>query len=573
MKKNLFSKFMVLAMFFGLAFGMQSCDEYAINDNPTGPTTPTEEEEVSYPDGITITENGASFGISSLADITKFLEEIKTEISEKAGSEFVIDIAADGDLATSDSENTIEIPDLSDYNITLNLKSKLNTSAAPLTVKQAGEATSTYKNKINLNLANDDVDLVLDVPGTTAMLNKLNSLQILNGMSIVKNGGEIKTWVWAPVSNDYWLNDGDSEWVKVTNADGEEVFLPNVQPEGGNGNTSYKFKNLKIVKGKADYANVSLGWDIYGIDKLTIAEGVTVILNYYPYVKEIVGEGAGAIVKSSDIWWSNEEKKEASTDISLWEVNKISNVTFEPFMEGSFKDATLVYSGIYGTPADIENSTIKFGRVEFRDPQSASATVNKCKFEGTGNDKYVYIVVPYQTEEISSFKFSFYKCEFPKDCAFQNGVNTSKPVLDENGNQVYKNLYCWWTLTADGNIDWNIGTNYSESLDGVPAEKKENGQTENGWPIDEELGYSVPSKGYWIEKQAVYEDVDFKDYYAYISFTKCKIDGATMTSENITINGSWAPTGAFIRYEFDGNIFRALWDSENQKYLLIPTDK
>lgn len=572
MKKNLFSKFMVLAMFFGLAFGMQSCDEYAINDNPTGPTTPTEEEEVSYPDGITITENGASFGISSLADITKFLEEIKTEISEKAGSEFVIDIAADGDLATSDSENTIEIPDLSDYNITLNLKSKLNTSAAPLTVKQAGEATSTYKNKINLNLANDDVDLVLDVPGTTAMLNKLNSLQILNGMSIVKNGGEIKTWVWAPVSNDYWLNDGDSEWVKVTNADGEEVFLPNVQPEGGNGNTSYKFKNLKIVKGKADYANVSLGWDIYGIDKLTIAEGVTVILNYYPYVKEIVGEGAGAIVKSSDIWWSNEEKKEAATDISLWEVEKISNVTIEPFLEDSFKDATLVSSSIYGAPADIENSTIKFGRVEFRDPQSASATVNKCKFEGTGNDKYVYIVVPYQTEEISSFKFSFNECEFSKDCTFQNGITTSKPVLDENGNQVYKDIYRWWTFTADGEVDWSYW-NTSESLDDVPAENKEIGQTEGGWTSEEGKSQNSYSTGYWIEKQVVYENVDFKDYYAYISFIKCKIDGAALTSENIEVGGSWAPTGAFIRYEFDGNLFRALWDSENQKYILIPTNK
>ena len=566
MKKNYFGKFIALAMFFGLAFGMQSCGEYF--DNPTGPTTPTEEEEVGYPDGITITESGATFGISSLADISKFLEEIKTEISEKAGAEFVIDIAADGDLATSDSENTIEIPDLSDYNITLNLKSKLSTSAVPLTVKQAGEATSTYKNKINLNLANDDVDLVLDVPGTTATLNKLNSLQILNGMSIVKTGGEIKTWVWAPVSNDYWLNDGDSEWVKVSIADGEEMYQPNVQPEGGDGQTSYKFKNLKIVKGKADYAKVSLGWDIYGLDKLTIAEGATVVLNYYPYVKEIIGEGNGAILTTNDIWWGDEEKKEAQTDFNFYETDKISNVTIEPFLEGDFKGATISYSYIYQSPANLENCTIKFSRIDFRDSQSASATVKECKFVGSDDEKQVYIIVPYQTEEITGFKFSFDNCEFAKDCRFLNGVNTSKPILDENGDQVYKYIYRWWTFTEDGYGDWNYW-NRSESLDDVPEANQEIGETEGGWTWEEGKSLNGYSTGYWIEKEAQFEDATFKDYYIYVSFTECKIDGAALTSENITISNSWVPSGAYLRYEFDGKTYRALWDSENEKYLLI----
>ena len=293
MKKNYF-KIMAAAMLMGMSFGLQSCDDVVgESDNPSGST----EEEVVLPAGVTITANGATFGISKLSDITDYLESIKKQISDKAGSEFVIDIQAEGDLATSSDENTIVIPEITDYNVTLNLLSKLNTAAAPLTVKQSGETTSVFKNKINVSFANDDVDLILNLPGTTTTLNNLNSLQILNGLSVVKDGGVIKTFVWAPIKTEYFMNNGDSEWVKVTNASGEEEYQPNVQPEKGDGD-SYKFKNLKIVKGEGDYAAVNIYNEEYTLDKLTIAEGAVVVLNYTPYIKEIVGEGKGATVKS-----------------------------------------------------------------------------------------------------------------------------------------------------------------------------------------------------------------------------------------------------------------------------------
>ena len=280
MKKNYF-KIMAAAMLMGMSFGLQSCDDVVgESDNPSGST----EEEVVLPAGVTITANGATFGISKLSDITDYLESIKKQISDKAGSEF-------------SDENTIVIPEITDYNVTLNLLSKLNTAAAPLTVKQSGETTSVFKNKINVSFANDDVDLILNLPGTTTTLNNLNSLQILNGLSVVKDGGVIKTFVWAPIKTEYFMNNGDSEWVKVTNASGEEEYQPNVQPEKGDGD-SYKFKNLKIVKGEGDYAAVNIYNEEYTLDKLTIAEGAVVVLNYTPYIKEIVGEGKGATVKS-----------------------------------------------------------------------------------------------------------------------------------------------------------------------------------------------------------------------------------------------------------------------------------
>ncbi len=73
MKKNYF-KIMAAAMLMGMSFGLQSCDDVVgESDNPSGST----EEEVVLPAGVTITANGATFGISKLSDITDYLEGIR----------------------------------------------------------------------------------------------------------------------------------------------------------------------------------------------------------------------------------------------------------------------------------------------------------------------------------------------------------------------------------------------------------------------------------------------------------------------------------------------------------------
>lgn len=554
-------------MLLGMSFGLQSCDDVVgESDNPSGST----EEEVVLPAGVTITANGATFGISKLSDITDYLESIKKQISDKAGSEFVIDIQAEGDLATSSVENTIVIPEITDYNVTLNLLSKLNTADAPLTVKQNGETTSVFKNKINASFANDDVDLILNLPGTTTTLNNLNSLQILNGLSVVKDGGVIKTFVWAPIKTEYFMNNGDSEWVKVTNASGEEEYQPNVQPEKGDGD-SYKFKNLKIVKGEGDYAAVNIYNEEYTLDKLTIAEGAVVVLNYTPYIKEIVGEGKGATVKSSDVWWKDEEKKLVDTDLNLYNVGKITNITIEALLSGDFKDGTLNAAYIYNAPAAVEKCVFKFGYVSFRDPEAATATVTRCEFEGTGNEKGVTIVAPYQSDKITSFKFSFYKCTFAKGTKFSSEVYSSKPKVDENGEYVYKTYYRWWDFDENGQPDWNtFWTNKSESLDDVPAAAQEVGECNGGWDTTEGKTNNGYSAGYWIEKELQYEDAEYKDYYVYLSFDGCEYDGANIKVEDIIVGYQSSLTGVLVRHEIDGTLYRALYDEENKVYTLIP---
>ena len=82
-------------------------------------------------------------------------------------------------------------------------------------------------------------------------VNNLNSIQILNGVSMVN--------------------------------------MPNVRYEKDG--TVYIFKNMKIVKGQADYARIVVVDEKRTLNKLTVAEGATVLLNNNPYIKEIVGEG------------------------------------------------------------------------------------------------------------------------------------------------------------------------------------------------------------------------------------------------------------------------------------------
>lgn len=103
----------------------------------------------------------------------------------------------------------------------------------------------------------------------------------------------------------------------------------------------------------------------------------------------------------------------------------------------------------------------------------------------------------------------------------------------------------------------------------MPADKKQIGECNGGWDNAEGKSLNGYSTGYWIEQETQYEEVEFKDYYIYVSFTECKIDGAALTPSNISIPNPRPTRGTYLRYEFDGKTYRALWDDENQKYILI----
>lgn len=569
MKKN-YSKFLLaisLMLMTGVSF--TSCDEVLdVIDNPAAPSTePTGKTEEA---DIEQTAQGAKVTINNLSAIAAFSDEIKEEIVEfqkkNPDAQFVLDIEPTAALETTDANNTLLIPELSKFDIVINVNGNLTTNGNPLILKldqKAGtrkeEPKPFFTNTITLNLKNDDVDLILDVPGTTVNINKLNSIQILNGVSVIKDDGSIKTYIWAPSRNNYYMNNGEPEWVQYD--DSEENYIPNVRYADG---TPYIFKNLKIVKGKADYARVNVGEEKFKLDKLTIADGATVLLNYSPYIKEIVGEGSAKVMFNN--WWTNQGDNETTygNEGNLYNISKISNVTFVPYFAQDAKfDKSMSY--INDVPADIENVVFKIDEVRFATPNSATAAVKNCKFEGSATNQRVSVIIPGQTEAINAFKFNFEKCEFNENVRFNTYINTSKPKLDKEGKPVLEDRYEWMVFNGD---EWYSNTSNNEA--DVPEANKAVGLLDNyDWEWNEEKQRWEPQKGYWKYQTTIYEEITFKDFYATVAFTECKYAGETMTAKTFHIGDAWMPQGAYLRFEFDGKTYRALWDEENKTYALI----
>lgn len=545
MKKNYFKFLMAIALMLG-GVSLTSCDEML--DNPVEePTEQTEEPK------IVETETGAKITINKLSDVSGLLGELKTVIekfqTENPGKQFVLDIETTATLEATETDYTLLIPNLSEFNIVINLNGNLVTSAKPLTLKldqkagtrdEVGEKIKTnYDNVITLNLKNDDIDLILDVPGTTVFINKLNSIQILNGVSVVKDGGSINTYVWAPTRNDYEMRNGEPEWVKFTES-GDD-FRPNVSYTNG---ATYRFKNLKIVKGKADYAKINV-WDKNRkLEKLTIAEGVTVLLNQTPQIKEIVGEGNQTAKIQFDSFWGGYEdedgNKYARNNGYLTFVEKISNIIVDDEYTNDYYNSTK-NSYLTDVPADAENVIFKFSEINFRNPEAATASVKNCKFESSNkNYRRAQINVPYQSTEISSFKFTFDNCEFSDEFKISASVNERKYIFDENGNPVWVYYY---EYREEGKwISFEVA-----SFDEIPEEAKE----KDGF-------------GYWMGQK--YETVTYKDYYATIAFIDCKYADKALTPETNCFDYRGTPSGAYIRYEFDGKTYRAIrmYDPEKE---------
>lgn len=550
MKKNYFKILMAIAIMVMTGVSFTSCDEQL--DNPV--VDPTEAEPV-----IVETATGAEITINTLSDISGLLGELKTVIekfqTENPGKQFVLDIETTATLEATETDYTLLIPNLSEFNIVINLNGNLVTSAKPLTLKldqkagtrdEVGEKIKTnYDNVITLNLKNDDIDLILDVPGTTVFINKLNSIQILNGVSILKDGGSINTYVWAPTRNDYEMNNGEPEWVEFTESgDGwsNSYFRPNVRYTNGD---PYCFKNLKIVKGKADYAKINV-WDKNRkLDKLTIADGVTVLLNQTPQIKEIVGEGNQTAKILFDSFWSSkdaDEKEYFRNNGFLTNVEKISNIIIDEYSNDFYKSTKDSYLG--DVPANAENVIFKFSEIYFRNPEAATASVKNSKFESANKDyRQAQITVPYQSTEISSFKFTFDNCEFSDEFKISASVNERKYIFDENGNSIWS----WYYRYYDDEEEKWIGPIWVASYDDIPKEAKE----KDGFYYD------------WAEK---YELVTYKDYYATIAFIDCKYADKTLTPETSFFDYSRTPDGAYIRYEFDGKVYRAIrmYDPEKE---------
>lgn len=237
------------------------------------------------------------------------------------------------------------------------------------------------------------------------------------------------------------------------------------------------------------------------------------------------------------------------------------------------KIAAYNIGGIYG---NSEGNTFKSRSVNFDNYYISGndATVKNCKFEVSDDDPLAEIAIPYQTKDRSSFNFTFDNCAFGKGFMFNTYFSGNKPWIDKDGKKVTK-AYGWHELEEDGvtpkyDENYNYITKRSTSEDDVPAANKANGKNYGNWSWN----------GYWEDsnENGVTTDAYYDDYRADITFNSTTIDGKAITKDTEFISnvasgynekGEIATTTRFI---LDGVNYKAVKDSDTQKWILIAVD-
>ena len=219
-----------------------------------------------------------------------------------------------------------------------------------------------------------------------------------------------------------------------------------------------------------------------------------------------------------------------------------------------------------------ENNTFKGKYVNFSNYYISGndATVKNCKFEGLEKENGSEIILPYQTENRSSFDFIFDTCEFGKGYMISTYFSSDKPWVDKDGKQIAKGYY-WFELEEDGKTikrddDGNYIEKRSANEDDVPAANKANGEW-NMWGG----GYEV--------RQNPTEPAEYKDYKAYITFKSTTLDGKDITAKTDFISNVYTlkdkdgnPTTATY-FVLDGSNYEAVYNSNTQKWNLIAVDE
>lgn len=256
---------------------------------------------------------------------------------------------------------------------------------------------------------------------------------------------------------------------------------------------------------------------------------------------------------------------------------ELGGSNYTPYLSGisavNSKIAARNISGIYG---NSEGNSFKSIYVGFDNYfiSGNDATVKNCKFEIAGDDPRAEISIPYQTKDRSSFEFIFDNCAFGKGFMFNTYFSGNKPWIDKDGKKVTK-AYGWHELEEDGytpkyDANYNYITKRSTSEDDVPEANKANGKNYGTWSWN----------GYWEEsnENGVTTDAYYDDYRADITFNSTTIDGKAITKDTEFISnvssgynekGEIATTTRFI---LDGVSYKAVKDSDTQKWILIAVD-
>lgn len=578
-KNNLIHLTVSAAIVLAASFSLSSCEDILGEwDRSTPELFPTIGKVT-----ITQTATGASVTVNAPSDITNLLASVTSDIAAKGSSEYVFDIT-NGGVKSTGSDNTITVPKVSGSNINLVFEKGINTQS-PLIIKASETASATPTTAVNkltitMPAGTTSLNLVIDMPETSVTVKTtsgsvvyegivantatntliiesgvtIKNLQVKGGIVVVKEGGKVETNVYAPESNDYVMYQyGDQEGVEPVWVDlkGDGNYVPNVQNEDG---SAYLFKNLKVIKGAADYARIALYNGGKPLEKLTIAADAAVLFNQQSTcVKVIEGEGEGTAKVTLSGWAQNyswmENEKEVYPLYCNLNVEKISGIIFTaPINTNSNvveSDNVIIRNQLNGVPTNIENCTFNFDQVSFATAKETTGSAKNCKFLSPKNNQQVYIQVPAQTAEISSYKFAFSSCNFGEGTMIYPDLEQRVYEYDSNGNPVFYNNPCY-EYRMDGR--WYV----VESLDDVPK-----GATE------------VYTREYDIQK---YTYAEFNNYDITVAFDGCKLADASINKESGCFGFPYVPSGVVFKYEIDGTSYSDYewkWDEATQKSYCI----
>ena len=484
---------------------------------------------------------------------------------------------------------------------------------------------------VTLNAGTID-ELVATTANNTLIIESgvtVNWLNLKGGNAIVKDGGKV---IGALKNNNF---DVKKEGIFIENLYKNEI------PATVTDDDYYYVNKAKILK-REDGGRVFINVWNYAEDpqnevEIIISDGAkaeTYVAfsssNYNPAIN-IIGEGNAMIIKEG---YKTKENKinPNSYSIELTGVKNMTNVTVDitkclvwndekekyeeleidkdydsyiyaplnakdcvmkaTYFIGSYSNSinhklnncTLSAQKIQNIDPNSEGSTFKGNYISFSGKISGnSATTKGCKFEGTEDDPYSEITLPYQTADRSTFNYIFDNCQFSKGFKLSTSFVNSQPWTDKDGKLITK-AYYWFELNDDGSFkkDDNGSMIMKRSVDekDIPAANKANGKT-NGSGYWDDVNYVwVNSNGYWIveDKNGLTENAVFNNYKCLITFESTTFDGKAITKDTEFINNvasGYNEKGEIAtqtRFVIGGVSYKAVMDSDTQKWTLVAAE-
>lgn len=434
MKKNFLKKNLLTAvLLLTTSSVVVSCQGLidAVIGTEDKPITSSQQTEKPI-SAVVITESGASTTANTPSEITAVIDQIKTDIEAKGAAGYELLIT--NKVEPTESDNKVMLPTFSN-GTKLSLKFEDGTiSNAPLiiTTQNAGteskEATSELILSVPSN-ASKPLDLEITLPETSVTLTGSNvygkvvaltanstltigkgivikEFQAIGGLVIMEEGSEIETYVYAPNNGDEPLIISEKGVIprKVKNA--SDVLVSSIQKKDG---SIPSFMNLRVAKGNADYAEIHfLESDPLDnsvlpskLGKLIVSDGACAFANnanggfgVRPDIDFIEGEG------NAKLYYSHY--------FHLTKVKQISNISVSKLPSEYLETSLSISNAVDKCSFSSEGFGIS--------SNNSTLNISNSKFEMIYK-KYDYadIIIPAQTESITSFTLTFENCEFNKD--------------------------------------------------------------------------------------------------------------------------------------------------------------